>query len=202
MKEEEKIAVFKEELALIEDSALKEATENLVYKLPDYFFTIPASASGKYHPAYALGEGGLVRHNKGAIKIALELLKMEQYEDLLAYKDEIIIALLLHDGWKRGKDDEGYMLQDHPKIAAEIVRTYNYHSNIKGLDKVASLIERTYNYHNNVKGLDKVATLIESHMGQWNADGVLPKPITPSQQFVHLCDYLASRRFLEVNFDK
>lgn len=178
----DKTEIFKEELALIEDSALKEATENLVYTLPEYFFTIPASASGKYHPDYALGEGGLVRHVKAAIKIALELLKMEQYEDLLAYKDEIIIALLLHDGWKRGKDDEGYMLQDHPRIAAEVIRLYNF--------------------HNYTPGLDKVASLIESHMGQWNADGVLPKPITPSQQFVHLCDYLASRRFLEVNFDK
>ena len=182
MKAEQKIEIFKEELALIENGALKEATENLVYTLPEYFFTIPASASGKYHPDYALGEGGLVRHTKAAIKIALELLKMEQYEDLRLIKDEIILALLLHDGWKRGKDDEGYMVQDHPKVAAEIVRTYNY--------------------HNNVKGLDKVASLIESHMGQWNADGVLTKPITPSQQFVHLCDYLASRRFLEVNFDK
>ena len=178
----EKTEIFKEELALIEDSALKEAAENLILSLPEYFFTIPASASGKYHPDYALGEGGLVRHVKAAIKIALELLKMEQYEDLLAYKDEIIIALLLHDGWKRGKDDEGYMLKEHPTIAAEIVRTYNY--------------------HNNVKGLDKVASLIESHMGQWNAEGALPKPITQSQQFVHLCDYLASRRFLEVDFDK
>ena len=178
----DKTEIFKEELALIEDSALKEATENLVYSLPDYFFTIPASASGKYHPNYALGEGGLVGHVKAAIKIALELLKMEQYEDLLAFKDEIIVALLLHDGWKRGKDDEGYTVPEHPKIAADVVRNYNYSYQVKGLDKVASLIE--------------------SHMGQWNADGALPKPITQSQQFVHLCDYLASRRFLEVKFEE
>ena len=182
MKEEEKIAVFKEELALLEDKdLLKEVAENLILSLPDYFFTIPASSSGKYHPDYALGEGGLVRHTKAAIKIAIELLKMEQYEDLRLIRDEITLALLLHDGWKRGKDDEGYMVQDHSKIAAEVVRLYNF--------------------HNYTPGLDKVASLIESHMGQWNADGALPKPITPSQQFVHLCDYLASRKFLEVNFE-
>jgi hypothetical protein len=43
-------------------------------------------------------------------------------------------------------------------------------------------------------------------MGQWNYDykskkAVLPKPKTGKQFFVHMCDYLASRKFLEVNFD-
>ena len=177
----DRLDVFKNELALIQDAELRTAAKDLIWSLPEYFFSIPASASGKYHPSYALGEGGLVRHVRGAIKIALELLRMEQYSDLLAYKDEIIIALLLHDGWKRGKDDEGYMLKEHPAIAAEIIRNYNYSY---GIDR-----------------LDKVASLVESHMGQWNDDGKLPKPVTFSQQFVHLCDYLASRKFLEVNFE-
>ena len=47
---------------------------------------------------------------------------------------------------------------------------------------------------------------LASHMGQWNADrrsGVtLPKPETAFQKFVHQCDYLASRRYLEIDFDR
>ena len=43
-------------------------------------------------------------------------------------------------------------------------------------------------------------------MGEWNTDyktkeEVLPLPESEMQKFTHLCDYLASRKMLEVNFD-
>jgi hypothetical protein len=55
--------------------------------------------------------------------------------------------------------------------------------------------------------MSKICDCVASHMGSWNTDyktkkEILPKPITSMEKFVHLCDYLASRRFLEVNFDK
>ena len=47
---------------------------------------------------------------------------------------------------------------------------------------------------------------IESHMGPWNTNNysnvVLPKPESRYQRFVHMCDYLASRKFLDVKFDE
>lgn len=51
-----------------------------------------------------------------------------------------------------------------------------------------------------------LACCIASHMGQWNTDyksgkEILPKPSSPLQKFVHQCDYLASRKYLEVNFN-
>ena len=41
---------------------------------------------------------------------------------------------------------------------------------------------------------------------QWNKDNytnkeILPKPVTKLQRFVHMCDYLASRKFLDVQFE-
>ena len=46
--------------------------------------------------------------------------------------------------------------------------------------------------------------MIESHMGPWNtnnySDYVLEVPKNKYQKFVHMCDYLASRRFLDVKF--
>lgn len=47
---------------------------------------------------------------------------------------------------------------------------------------------------------------IETHMGRWTKDykssrEVLQKPSTGMQNFVHQCDYLASRKCLEFNFD-
>ena len=41
-------------------------------------------------------------------------------------------------------------------------------------------------------------------MGPWTKDykgnEVLPKPVNKYQKFVHMCDYLASRKFLNINF--
>ncbi len=48
---------------------------------------------------------------------------------------------------------------------------------------------------------------IATHMGQWNTDfktkkEVLDKPKTGIQKFIHMCDYLASRKCLEFNFEE
>ena len=47
---------------------------------------------------------------------------------------------------------------------------------------------------------------ISSHMGQYNtalyAKGiVLPKPQTGLEDFVHLCELIASRKFFDFNFE-
>ena len=47
--------------------------------------------------------------------------------------------------------------------------------------------------------------VIASHMGPWtkdyNGNEVLPPPKTKYQNFVHMCDYLASRKFINLEFD-
>ena len=52
---------------------------------------------------------------------------------------------------------------------------------------------------------EHVAKLIETHMGPWNKDKqeieILPKPTTVEELLVHLCDYIASRNFLNVSFE-
>ena len=51
-----------------------------------------------------------------------------------------------------------------------------------------------------------IASCIETHMGPWTTDydgnEVLNPPKTKYQNFVHMCDYLASRKFLIVKFDE
>lgn len=56
--------------------------------------------------------------------------------------------------------------------------------------------------------IEIIAHSIESHMGQWNVSNkpkdegvVLPKPEGKYQEIVHLTDYLASRKPLEMEFD-
>ena len=72
--------------------------------LPDYFYEIPASSTGKYHPDFSLGEGGLVRHVKVAVRLAKELLDNPCIGDKYTNneKDIMIFTLILHDGLKSG----------------------------------------------------------------------------------------------------
>ena len=66
--------VFKTELQYINDNEIREKAKKIINLLPDYFFEVPASSTGKYHPSFSQGEGGLVRHTKVAATIANELL--------------------------------------------------------------------------------------------------------------------------------
>jgi hypothetical protein len=48
--------------------------------------------------------------------------------------------------------------------------------------------------------------VIASHMGPWNTSPydktILPVPETKEEKFVHLCDYLASRKLINIQFDE
>ena len=54
--------------------------------------------------------------------------------------------------------------------------------------------------------LDLVCRCIATHMGPWTTnykgEEVLECPKDKYQRFVHMCDYLASRKFLDIKFDK
>lgn len=176
--------IFYGELQLIKNKRLAEYVRRILDELvPDYFYIISASSTGKYHPWYSLGYGGLVRHTKAAVKIAYDLLQLEQYQHLNA--DGIIAALILHDTFKHGKNTAEYTVVEHPIIAAcEIANWAEYNVDIETRGE-----------------FNLICDYIKSHMGQWNTfnrQEVLPKPVTQEQKFVHLCDYLASRKYIIV----
>lgn len=177
--------VFKKELEYIKDPDIKESLSIMIEKIPDYFYKIPASSTGKYHPAYATGEGGLLRHTKAAIRIAYELFGIYKFPDHT--KDLIIMALLLHDSVKKGEEESKYTLFEHPLVAGEFLKKYQ--SDLK-LSK---------------EDVNTVCELIASHMGRFNtcdySKVILPIPKTPEQKFVHMCDYLASRKVIKLDFD-
>lgn len=150
--------------------------------LPSYFYEVPASSSGKYHPRYALGDGGLVRHTKAAVYIAQNLLSLECFREKFPAdeRDCLIAAVLLHDGCKSGIEKQAYTVFDHPLQVVNL---------LKSLDCCGDIPSELFN---------TIAMAISSHMGQFNTDRsgkeVLPKPKTEQQIFVHMCDYLASRK--------
>ena len=55
----EKVDCFNKEYNYIKDNKKREDLKYLVSNLPDYFFEIPASSTGKYHPKFASTENGL-----------------------------------------------------------------------------------------------------------------------------------------------
>lgn len=100
----------------------------------------------------------------------------------------IISALLLHDGCKSGIEQSRYTQTEHPLIVAD----YIYKN-----DEINKLI--------NQEILEQILKAIRSHMGEWNKDyktkrEVLPKPKTRMERFVHMCDYLASRKSINIEF--
>ena len=190
MTKEEKIQVFEKELAQIVNPPIREFIEDAVSNLPDYFFVVAASSTGKYHPPYALGDGGLVRHTKAAVAIAKDLLGLEMYAKFSQEQKDIIIGtLILHDGLKHGLAGGVYTVAKHPILVAE-------------------WMEGSLGIHDklNSECCAQMLGAIRSHMGQFNTDyktheEILPKPHAQIEKFVHQCDYLASRKYLEVNFD-
>lgn len=181
----EKINYFDKEYTYIKDDKIREDLKSLVDKLPDYFFEIPASSTGKYHPVYASSKHGLVKHTKVAVRIANELLSNPGLNNFTSReKDLIILSLILHDGLKSGTIKEKYTRVDHPLLVCEFIK-----ENSK-LPK---------------EDIELVVSMISSHMGIWNTDyngnEVLPKPKDKYQRFVHMCDFLASKKFINVNFN-
>lgn len=183
-----KIDYFNKEYSYIKDVRKREDLKYLVSELPDYFFEIPASSTGKYHPEFASTKNGLVKHTKVAVRIAKELLDnpgLNNFKD--NEKDIIIMALVLHDGLKKGINEEKYTRVDHPLLSAEFVKKHK--------DKLSLTSEE----------LDLITRVISSHMGIWNKDfndnEVLPVPKDKYERFVHMCDYLSSKKFINTEFN-
>ena len=182
--------MFDKEISYIKDNQIKSAMVKLLNILPEYWFEVPASSTGKYHPEYALGDGGLLRHSKAAMRIGYELLSDpsigEKYTD--HEKDLMLVSLLVRDGLKSGNPKEKYTRFDHPILMANYI--LEKHEEI-GISKE----DATF-----------CADVIKTHMGYWTTDydgnEVLEKPKTKYQNFVHMCDYLASRKCILVPFDK
>lgn len=172
---------FKRELELIMDEDLRMAVKCFFdERVPKYFWEIGASSSGKFHPQFSQGEGGLVRHVKAVVMFAEELLRMSSYAYLPdAYKDYIICACLIHDCAKYGMSnemDKGAYKEHAPN----------------GAKMFDAFMVEAYGVHAPEKLLDAVRT----HMGQWSEKE--DKPFTPIDRCVHMADYMASRSFLDI----
>ena len=152
--------------------------------LPSYFYSVAASTSGKYHPKCDLGTGGLVRHSINVLTILNHMMEINQCSFTDREKELLRIAALFHDGLKCGTQDLPYE-QAHTQFLHPV-----YSSNFN--------IEQSALNGFKYSEAKFIADAIISHMGQWNKSKgmVLRTPQTIYQKYLHLSDYLASRKDL------
>jgi hypothetical protein len=159
-------------LSFIPSDLYRYLTRRALCKVSDKFFIASASSTGKYHPKYASGTGGLVRHTKACIVFAMELLALKQYSEINEERSAVISALILHDTCKSGVAWESkYTKHEHPLL-------------------VRKLLADGELYQQEQIAWNKICNLIESHMGQWTennkSDVILPDALGyPVNEFVH-----------------
>ena len=187
-----KSSIFDSILNTIESEDIRKFAERCIETIPDYFWNVGASSTGKYHPQYALGDLGLARHTCALVRFLNHIFAVDCFGKNFTQreKDLMRVAGMMHDSRKSGNDDDftknKYTKFDHPLLAANVIRE------LKGNELPDEEIEM-------------IATTIESHMGAWNTDKksstVLPLPKNKYQTILHLADYLASRKDIDVLFD-
>ena len=188
----ERLNMVQPVLNTFENDDIKDFAIVLLDNLPEYIWHVGASSTGKYHPAYSLGELGLMRHQIAVVRFLNFFLELEQYNKIIPSRerDLLRVAGLIHDGRKSGSQSDyersKYTKFDHPLQMAAVIRSY----------------DGKYLNHNEI---ELIAHCIESHMGSWNVDKktgeCLPKPEDLHQELVHLADYLASRKTLMMDFE-
>lgn len=189
---EERMKLVEPILNTFENEDIKEFAIVLLDNLPEYIWSVPASSTGKYHPQYSVGLGGLMRHQIAVVRFLNFFFELEQYNKIMPSRerDLLRVAGMVHDGRKSGTQSDyersKYTKFDHPLQMAAVIRSYD-------------------GKYLNHEEIELIAHCIESHMGQFNVDRktgeCLPKPEDMHQELVHLADYLASRKTLTMNFE-
>jgi 23S rRNA maturation-related 3'-5' exoribonuclease YhaM len=139
----------------------------------------PASSTGKYHPKFASGEGGLIRHIKVVVRNVLDLVRAAPAVE--SEKDELVAAAILHDMWKypEGRDHE-FTAFDHPKLGGDYCKEH---------------------------GFETIGRLIAAHQGIWITSRQMPgfeneQPRKFDEWVLHYADYMASRAYYDCKFDE
>ena len=179
---DKKSKFFEREIQLIQSEDLRDFVRFFFdEEVGDWFWKSGASSSGRYHPVFAQGEGGLVRHTRAVALICEELLRLNTYAYMNdEYQDYARVACLLHDVCKYGEGDEvdKSCYKEHGALAANAVAN-------------------SWEVFFGTPAPELLCMAIRSHMGQWTEDKN-DRPFTTIDRLVHLSDYIASRSFIDI----
>jgi len=179
----EKWEVFIKEINLIKDEKIKEFTKKTLNNSPDYFFTAPASSTGKYHPQCTLKTGGLIVHVKRAVYIVDRL--AEGWGIFNLDRDIVLSATILHDIAKTGQGGGSYAdYENHPINAVKyFVGIERDDVTTGGLDLITANI---------------INDCVRYHMGRWTPASIKKeiKDYSLMELIVYTADYIASTKDL------
>ena len=171
--------LFSYEVAQIDDDEIRNFVKMTLDNVDPIHRIKPASSTGKYHPKYAAGEGGLIRHTKVVVRNIIELVRATPAIE--CEKDELIAAAIIHDMWKypEGRDHE-FTAFDHPALGGQWCKDH---------------------------GFDTIGRLVAAHQGIWATSRQMPgfeneQPRKFDEWCLHYSDLLASRAYLACDFDE
>jgi hypothetical protein len=167
------------EVAQIDDDDIRNFVKMTLDNVDPIHRIKPASSTGKYHPKYAAGEGGLIRHTKVVVRNVIELIRATPAVE--SEKDELIAAAIIHDMWKypEGRDHE-FTAFDHPALGGQWCKDH---------------------------GFETIGRLVAAHQGIWTTSRQMPgfeneQPRKFDEWVLHYADYFASRAYLACDFDE
>lgn len=155
--------------------------------IPGYFFEAPASATHKYHPAWADRPDGLLLHSLAVCRVASSL--AELFDLTVSQHNCLVFAAWHHDMFKYGELDEyqdGEMtVHEHPVLAGDFFR-------IEQVQDIMGELGIT------VPECELIADLISTHAGPYRnsrfSDLKLPECTGQLNKLLYKSDYIASRK--------
>lgn len=139
-----------------------------------YFFSAPASSSGKYHPQCSnVRPGGLVRHVFRAIELGKHLARGMAFSQTEI--DIVVAALIMHDIWKND---------------------YRRHASRAGEEIMKTIQDNPHLFESaSFDILVKIVQCVRMHMGPWSEKKIRKDMQDYSQLelIVYLADYISSR---------
>lgn len=172
----------------IKNKHLKILWNDLWDHLPDYWFTKPASSTGKYHPQFANGHLGLAKHSL-YVAMTWEYF-WKGLEEVFDYDTIIyecgLIATTFHDAVKYGYQFlyNKYTTKTHPEDAAEWIK-----DRIDVLESEGVYLDSVSDYIDSY-----ILSAVEHHQGPWSTKGLGQ---TFYDRIIFLCDYVASQPLFE-----
>lgn len=163
-----------DELKLIKSDVIRRLVISALERGASYFWTVPASLTGKYHNPEDRQEGGLMLHSQKVAWIAFKLAEAFELDT-----DVAVAAGLLHDVMKYGNGIE-------PDI-----NEYDNHGVKAANWLMVGYDERHYDNEANMTWRSVVGC-VASHMGRWGDE----KPNSVYEQLFHAADVCASHELL------